>query len=164
MGMLRYRDIEIDGVVYPDAAAAAAARGVTPETVRIAVRRGTQHRVGAGVTGFEPMPVRVRGAVFDDAAAVAAHFGVTKGAVYSALSRGRIDRLGLRGPRPGKSFAVCGLRFVSLRAADAALGFRPGYISLALRRKSRPSQERILSAAMIYAARAPVTQKGASAQ
>ena len=39
MGQRKYRDIEIHGVVYPDANAAAAALGVTAGQVRMAVRR-----------------------------------------------------------------------------------------------------------------------------
>ena len=44
MGRRIYRDIEIRGVVYPDAGSAAAAHGVSAQAVRVAVRKGTQHR------------------------------------------------------------------------------------------------------------------------
>lgn len=156
MGKGKYQDIEIRGVVYPDANAAAAAHGVTPDAVRIAVRRGTLHRVGTGAAGVEPMRVRVGGIVFDCAASAAAHFGVTTHAIYQAITRGRTEEFG-RPPRNArnrsKPIQIGTLSFPSMCDADRALGFAPGYISQVNRRGYKRGRERILAAALQYVTR-----------
>ncbi len=149
--------IEIRGVKYADLRSAGAAHGVSPETVRHAVRNGTLHRVGTGHGGVEPMPVRIGGKDFPSAAAAAKHFKVTKSAIYTSISRGCEDRFGTAPRRVlnnAKPFEIGGMFFVSMREADRALGFKPGFISHALRYKSKEGRQRILSAAMRLSAQA----------
>lgn len=154
-GRRRHRDIEIRGTVYPDADAAAAALGVHPATVRVAVRRGTLHRVGLGLHGPEPMPVRVRGRVFADAGAAAAHFGVTRQGIYGVIGRGCEERY-LRPYRRGGAgavpVAIGVLRFASVSAAARALGVSRGCIRRAVAGGSARCRERVLAAAMAHAA------------
>lgn len=157
MGARIYQSIEIRGVTYPDLNAAADALGVHPNTVRAARRNGRLHRVGTGRVGTEPLPVRIAGQEFESAQAAAAHFGVAVGTVYSAVCDGDPDRI-VRPKRynPWKSqpFSIGGLTFPSMREASRALGFKSEeYIAKAIKRGSRRGQERILAAAMAYAAR-----------
>ncbi len=151
MGKRKYQDIEIRGVVYADTNAAAKALGVTSETVRTAIRKGTQHRIGTGATGVEPMPVCLAGLHFEDARAAAVHFGVTRHAVYQAIVSGRAQDFGKR-PRyaypSSKPITIGALSFPSMDEASRVLGFRQGYISLAMRRGSKAGLQRILAAAM----------------
>lgn len=155
MGVRLYRDLVVRGEVFPTAAAAAARFGVSADTVRIAARKGTLHRVGTGAVGSEPFPVRIRGVVYPSARAAAKALGVSPGAVWQALAQGDVDRIGL-GPRchrPHRSRAITlgGMRFASMAAADRALGFSPGYIAHSLRRGRRSALERIMAAAMARA-------------
>jgi len=146
-----YSNIEIRGVVYPDARAAAAALGVSPDAVRIAVRKGTRHRIGTGAVGVEPMPVCLAGQRFENVRAAAAHFGVTRHAIYQAISSGRAQDFG-KPPRharlKSKPVTIGNLAFPSMAAADRVLGFGQGYISRALRRGSKAGLQRIWAAAM----------------
>ena len=154
MGKRIYTDICVRGEVFPDANAVAERFGVTPDAVRIAVRRGTAHRIGTGAVGVEPMPVRVAGRDFPTAQAAARHFGVTSHAVYQAIQEGRADEFRQRYRNPGhraRPFSIGGLSWPSMLAADRALGFKEGYIANVMKRGSKRGHERILAAAMAYA-------------
>jgi len=151
MGKRIYRDFEVRGVVYPDANVAAAALGVTPEAVRIALRKGTAHRLGTGAVGAEPLPVRIRGRVFPSTNAAAAHLGVTPNAIQKALSEGREDQVGLPQRYNGavsKPVTIGVQTYPSMASASRALGFSAGYVSQALRRQSTVAMQGILAAAM----------------
>jgi len=152
MGRTIYRDIEIRGVTYPTAPAAARALGVTPDTIRRARRNGTLHRVGLGRVGVEPMPIRIRGLDYADAHAAAVALGVTAAAVWQAAHKGTLDRVGL-GPRrdnPSRArpVAIGSASYASMAVASKVLGFGESYISQALRRKSKRAMERIVAAQM----------------
>lgn len=156
MGRPKYRDIEVRGTVYADANAAAAALGVSPQTVRNAVRSGRTHRVGKGERWPEPLPVRVRGMVFKSARAAAEHFGVKPPAIYRAILQGREDRFLLpRKQRNGmsKPITIGPLSFSSMDEAARVLGFKQGYVSRSLRSGRTSAIERILGAAMREARR-----------
>ncbi|MBC7154575.1 MAG: hypothetical protein H5U19_08190 [Rhodobacteraceae bacterium] len=156
MGRTVYRDIEIRGVVYADVNAAAAALGVCTHAVRSAVRRGTQHRIGTCAKGVEPMPVSLAGQQFANARAAAAHFGVSCDAIYKAIDSGRAQHFGAPRRRvspKSKPLAIGSLRFASMDEASRVLGFGRGYISLAMRRRSKAGLQRILAAAMQEAMR-----------
>lgn len=160
MGAIRYRDIEVRGEVFPTVRAVAERFGVSGEAVRIAVRRGTQHRIGTGATGVEPMPVLICGIRFASARDAAAHYGVTPHAVYHAISDGDPDRIARpnfvwteeNNPK-GRPFKVGGLSFPSMAAADRALGFGQGYVSRAVKTGSKVKWQRIVAAAMREVAR-----------
>lgn len=151
-----YTDIEIRGVVYSDVATCARAFGVTETTVRRAILANRQHRLGLGRAGKEPMQICIRGTVYADARAAAVALGVTPGAIWQALHTGRIDRVGL--PRRFTDcgeipFVIAGLSFSSMAAASRAFGFNSGYVSNVLRSGSTRRMERLIGAAMAYAAR-----------
>lgn len=151
------QSVTIRGVTYDSPKAAAAEFGLHPNTVRTARRNGTLERVGTGRTGVEPMRVRIDGQDFDDVHAAAAHFGVAVMTVYAAIADGDPDRIA-RPPsyNPWKSrpFEVGGITFPSMRDASRKLGFKnPEYIAKAIKQKSKRGRERILAAAMRYAAR-----------
>ena len=157
MGKRVWRDIVVRGEVFATVAEAAARFGVTQETVRIALKRGTAHRVGTGKTGVEPMPIRVRGVVYRDARAAAAAFGLSPPAIWQAIHHGRIDMVGLPPravvPHRSRRVVIGGVAYPSMAAADRALGFKPGYMSHAIQLDRASAQERILAAAMALAAR-----------
>jgi hypothetical protein len=158
MGKRRYRDIEIRGTVYPTVQDVADALGVTPRAVTMAIRKGTTDRIGTGAVGSEPMPVRIRGRVYPDAGAAAKALGVTRGRIHQAINRGHEDRVGLPPSHNGaraKPVRVGGLDFPSMAAASRALGFRSEYLSRVMTRGSKRGRERILAAAMAYAAKNP---------
>ncbi|MBT2130104.1 hypothetical protein [Aliiroseovarius lamellibrachiae] len=161
MGRRLYTNIEVRGVTYKDANAAAKALGVTADAVRIAVRKGTTHRIGTGAVGAEPMPVQVRGKVFGSAREAAAQFGGTPAGVYRAINDGRAQEfkkpLRYNGAT-SKPISIGSLSFTSMEEANRTLGFGRGYIAKALRRQSKSAMQKILGAAMRYAA-----QKGVSA-
>lgn len=144
----KYKNIEIRGVYYRDADEAAAAHGVQPQAIRSAARRGTLHRVGLGAKGKEPMRVCIRGEVFQDARAAAKHHGVTVDAVWAAIWLGNPDRVGRKRNAAGKPVNLWGLEFPTMAEASRALGLSSGYVSLAMRRKSRAMMERIAGEAM----------------
>jgi hypothetical protein len=129
MGLRKYTDIEVRGVVYPTVGDAAAALGVRPDTVRLAVRSGRLHRLGVGRAGPEKMPICIRGFNYPDADAAAKAFGVSRTAIYQALYRGDVDCVGRsrfgRVPPNAKPFEIGGLRFASMAQASGALGFSP---------------------------------------
>ena len=156
MGQRIYRDLDIRGRVFSTAGAAAAHFGITENAVRAAARKGTLHRVGLGRPGAEPMPILIRGVFYASAHDAARALNVLPSAIWQALSQNRLDTVGLgpRCPRPHRSRAITigPVTYPSLRAADRALGFVPGYISLALRRKSKHAGGRILAAAMAASA------------
>ena len=157
----RHTNLTIRGVTYRDADHAAAELKVHPVTVRAHARAGTLHRCGAGASGVEPTPVRVRGVDFESAEAAAAHFGVHIQVVYRRLAKGRPDDIGLpneRGQHLAKPVVIGPVSFRSMRDADRALGFGRDYVQKAFRRNSQSMLERILAAAMRYsetAAKAP---------
>lgn len=136
MGLKIYTDINIRGTVYPDVRSVCRALGVTGETVRIAIRKGTAHRIGTGQVGKEPMPIRVRGVVYDSAEVAAKALGVSVSAIYQALSKDRLDRIGkaqVQLPARRKPVTIAGMTFASMAEADRILGFGHGYVSLALK-------------------------------
>ncbi|WP_286905720.1 hypothetical protein [Roseovarius sp.] len=156
MGRQVYRGIEIRGVVYPDANAAAAALGVSANAVRLAVRKGSQHRIGTGAVGVEPMPICLAGTHFENAEAAAEHFGVTRHAVYQAIASGRAQEFGkpARHARlKSRPIALGNLSFSSMDEACRVLGFERGYISQVKRRGSKVGMQRVLAAAMREARR-----------
>lgn len=152
MGARKYGPIEIRGEVFPDVNAAAQRFGVTPDTVRIAARNGTLHRVGTGAVGKEPMRVLIRGVLYPDAHAAAKALRVTTQAVWKAIHEGREDALGLgpRCPRPHRSrpFAIGGLSWPSMAQASVDLGFCPSYVAHSLKSGRKAALERIVAAAM----------------
>lgn len=144
----KYQNLEIRGMYYRDADEAAAALGVQAQAIRSAARRGTLHRVGLGEKGKEPMRVCIRGEVFPDARSAAKRFGVTVDAVWTAIWLGNPDRVGRKRNAAGKPVNLWGLEFPTMADASRALGFSSGYVSLAMRRKSRAMMERIAGEAM----------------
>lgn len=150
--------VTIRGVSYPNFSAAGLALGVHGNTVRAAYYKGTLHRVGTGRVGVEPMRVRIAGKDFKNVAAAAKHFGVERGTVYSAISDGDPDRIArpqAYNPWRSKPFKIGDLTFPSMSAASRALGFKSdNYIALVMLRGSRKGREKILAAAMSYAASA----------
>ncbi|MBR9651898.1 hypothetical protein [Thalassovita aquimarina] len=151
----RHRNLQIRGVIYRDADHAAACLGVTATTVRAHARAGTLDRVGLGLNGPAPMPVSVRGQRFDSPEACAAHFDVGVDHVYKRLAAGRPDDIGLpnrRGQYRAKRVTIGPVRFRSMAEASRELGFGRDYVQRAYQRGSKLMQERILAAAMEYAA------------
>lgn len=151
MGKRLYTDINVRGTVYADANTAAEALGVTPDAVRIAVRKGTTHRIGTGAVGREPMPVQINGKDFASAQEAAAYFGGTPGGVYRAINDGRAQafKQPLRyNGATSKPVTIGTLSFSSMEEASRVLGFGQGYISQAIRRGSKAAMQRILGAAM----------------
>lgn len=168
MGKRRYRDIQLDGVVYADADALAAAKGVKPATARRAIRLKRLHRLGVGRPGPEPMPVRIGDREFADVPSAAKALGKTQAAVWSAISDGDPDRL-VRPPRwnPAKAqpIEIGGLHFPSHRAASRALGFsNPDYVGVVLRRGYKRGWQRVLGAAMALRARLDAAAQKAEAE
>lgn len=126
-------------------------RGVTAEAVHIALRKGTQHRIGTGAVGVEPMSIFLSGMHFNNIHDAAAHFGVTRTAVYQAISRGRAQgfrKLPRHSRSNSKPITIGNLRFSSMDEACRVLGFNSGFISLTMRRRSKTGLQRILAAAM----------------
>lgn len=154
MGLQKYRDIEIRGVVYSDAVTAARKLNVKPDTVRLAARTGNLDKVGLGIR-IVPTPVRIAGRDFPSARAAAKAYGKTPQAVWKAIDEGDPDRIA-RPPRKArtgcKPVTIGPLSFPSMREASVQLGFGPDYISHALRRGSKHAQQRLLAAAMRLAA------------
>ncbi|MDN5789035.1 hypothetical protein [Pseudorhodobacter sp.] len=151
----KYRDIEVRGTVYPTVNAAARALRVQPQTVMKAIRAGRLAAVGTGASHPEPLPVRIRGRDFPHAKAAAAHFGLRPNTIHAAIARGAEHRVGLPRDCPAnmsKAVQLGPLRFTSMAAADRALGFPYGSVSMALRRGGG-RMHRIIRAAMELAAR-----------
>lgn len=158
MGARKYRDIEVRGVVYPTAQAAAAALGVREITVHKALQSGRLDTLGTGAAHPTPMRVRIAGRVFPDARAAAAHFGVTVGAVRNAILEGDPDRIarkrrGRRGVN-AKPVTIGPVTFPSMRAADEALGYSHGIVSRILRRGGPRAREALVGRAMAWARKA----------
>ena len=165
MGKRLYRDINVRGTVYADANAAAESLGVTADTVRLAVRNGSTHRIGTGSIGREPMPVQINGKDFASAAEAAGYFGVKPGAVYRAINEGRSQgflQLVRQSHATWKPVTIGTLSFSSMEEANRVLGFGQGYISQAIRRRSEAAMQRILGAAMREAHRRSQVTRGAS--
>lgn len=117
---LKYRDIEIRGVVYPDAKAAAAALGITAKAVRRAVRDGRLDAVG-----LKGNPVTIRGRSFPSYAAAGRALGVTAETVGKAVAAGTLHRVGTGRagwePRPVR---INGKVYESAAKAAHALGVK----------------------------------------
>jgi hypothetical protein len=97
------------------------------------------------------MPVLIRGQRFDSVKTAAAYFGVTRSAVHTAMMRGKLDILARPQRYNGaksKPVTLAGMRFASMSEADRVLGFKRGYVSLALRRQSPAAKQAILGAVM----------------
>ena len=151
----KYRDIEIHGRIYANADEAGSALGVTGTTVRQHIRAGTLHRLARGLSGPEPMPVRIRGVDYDSPADAATALGVGINQVYRRLADGRPDSIGLpnnRGQHCAKPFKIGPLEFRSLSEASRELGLGKDYVGRAYRRGSKRMQERVLAAAISRAA------------
>ncbi len=152
-----FRPVTIRGVTYANFSEAARALGVNPNTVRVAYYNDTLHRVGTGRTGPEPMRVKIAGQVFNSAHDAARHFGCCPSTIWSALADGDPDRVARPqryNPWKSKPFKIGTLSFPSMRAASRALGFKDEeFIAKAVKRKSKRGQERIMVAAMHYAAK-----------
>ena len=152
MGKRKYRDIEIRGVVYEHARAAADALGVKPATVLTAIKKGTLHRVGTGRVGPEPMRVLIKGREFESVVAAAKHYKCDPYTVWAAISDGDPDRIARPqryNPWKSKPVTIGALRFPSYREASRALGFsNPEYVRVAFKRKSATGMRRIMAAAM----------------
>ena len=92
--------VEIRGVIYPDADAAAAALGVSPDTVYCAIIRGNPDRCGLGPDyqkratkgGRPPKPVIVAGRRFASMADLARFLGRSPRAVRASLRAGGLAR------------------------------------------------------------------------
>ena len=156
MGQKIYKNIEIRGVVYADARAAAVALGVTPDNVRMCIRNGTLHRCGTGGSHPEPLPVRIRGRVYPSARAAALALKVRANTIYKALGEGDVDRVGVKRPHPrnrAKPVTIGGLTFPSMRAASLELGFQGEYVSRVLRKRTRRGLEELTAAAMRLSAK-----------
>jgi hypothetical protein len=146
----RHRDIVIRGVTYPTTQAAAAALGVSDNTVMRAARLGRLDGVGLGKTGPVSGSVRVRGKIYPSIRAAAKALKLTYATVWFALEQGREDRVGLAFKRPGRSTPVQigPYRFASRVEASRQLGFADSFVGQALRRKSKAGRQKILAAAM----------------
>ena len=129
-------------MVYPTVQIAARELGVSDETVRNAVLRGTLDRVGLHLRGRIAAPVRIRGQVFASAQAAARHFGLSEAAIYYAIEEGREDRVGLGRP----PLVLFGVTFASKQEAARRLGLRPSYVRDAERRNSAVMLARIEAA------------------
>lgn len=148
--------VVIRGVRYGDCSEAARALGVTPKAVANARRAGTLDRVGLGVRGKVPMRVRIAGRVFESAHDAAAHYGVTPFAVWQAIHQGDPDRIARGRRRTGtrcKPIVLGGVAFPSQQAASLALGFGRCYVSHVLASGCASRMDRVVAAAMAYAAR-----------
>ncbi|XAT57862.1 hypothetical protein GN241_11120 [Rhodobacteraceae bacterium IMCC1335] len=155
MGGRKYQNIEICGRIYAHADEAGAALGVTGTTVRQHIRAGTLHRMARGLSGPEPMPVRIRGIDYDSPAQAAKALGIGIDQVYRRLADGCPDSIGLRNDRGqhcAKPFKIGPLEFRSLSEASRVLGLGKDYVGRAYRRGSKRMQERVLAAAILHAA------------
>jgi len=117
MGKRIYSDIEIDGVVYPDAATAAQAIGVTSGHVLTALRKG---RLGGLGTRPALRPVTIRGVTYPNFSDAAHAHGVHPNTVRTAYRNGTLHRVGTGrvGPEP-LPVRIGGKNFDNARAAAA---------------------------------------------
>lgn len=90
MGAPLYTDIEIRGVVYPDARAAAARFGVTPHAVWQAVARGREDRLGLPPqhAPTRTCPIRIGPLDFPSRRAAERALGLSYGTIRNARRRG----------------------------------------------------------------------------
>ncbi|EBA11774.1 hypothetical protein RCCS2_17636 [Roseobacter sp. CCS2] len=154
MGKRKYTDIVINGVTYADVDVAAAALSVHPVSIRQHIRNGTLHRACRGLSGSDPMPVRVRGNLFDRPAQAAAHYDVCIDHVYRHIAAGAPDRIGLdneRGQYRAKAVTIGPVSFRSRAEASRKLGLGKDYVSRAMTRNSKRMLETVIAAAMRYA-------------
>lgn len=151
----KYTDIQIQGMTFPTVEDAADHFGVTGVTIRSHIRAGTLHRLGKGLSGPEPCPVRIRGVTYESPAKAAEELGVGINQVYRRLAEGRPDTIGLpndRGQHCAKPIKIGPLKFRSLAEASRELGFSEGYVGRAFERDSSSMKEKILAAAIARAA------------
>ncbi len=130
MGQRKYQDIEIHGVVYPDANAAAAALGVTAGQVRMAVRRGRLDGLG---TRPALRPVTIRGVTYSNFSEAGKALGVHANTVRAAYRNGTLHRVGTGrvGPEPMR-VRIAGQDFEDVNAAAAHFGVQPGTVYSAI--------------------------------
>lgn len=167
MGKRKYVDLDIRGTVYPTVQAAAAALRVRPDTIRLAARKGTLHRVGLGAVGSEPMPIRIRGQLHDNARAAAEALGVGRSAIYQALACGRLDEVGLprrQVPWNAQAVEVDGVAYPSLAAASRAMGHGEAYLSKLRRKGGRRAKETWIRLRMIRVAERDAIARRAAAR
>lgn len=94
------QSVTIRGVEYENTDVAAAAFGITRDTVSRAKRLGRLDFVGLHPSntrtscGAGPMPVRIRGKLYPSAAEAARKLGVTANTVHTMISTGREDFIG----------------------------------------------------------------------
>ena len=161
MGKRLHRDIEIRGVIYATANAAAKALGVQPSTVIRAIGCGRLDTLGTGIGGWAPLPVRIRGTVYPSQRHAAEALGVTQPAISYALKEGREDQVGLPPPPPplnnAKSVTIGSHKFRSMRAASMALGLEQSAVSRAMRGEGF-MREKVMAAAMALDARQAVAR------
>lgn len=130
MGKRVYQNIEIRGVVYPDANAAAAALGVTAGQVRMAVRKDRLDGLG---TRPAQRPVTIRGVTYPNFSAAGKALGVNPNTVRAAYRNGTLHRVGTGrvGPEPMR-VRIAGKDFEDVNAAAAHFGVQPGTVYSAI--------------------------------
>lgn len=151
------RAVTIRGTTYPSLSAAARAHGVNYNTVYVARRKGTLHRVGLGRVGAEPLPVCIGGQTYATAKAASKALGIKIGTIYAAIADGEPDRVLKRQTYavPWSQPITIGNRtYPSKAAANRALGFKSrDYVNKVIASGSKKGWERILAAAMALEAR-----------
>jgi hypothetical protein len=120
MGKRLYSDIEIGGVTYADANAAAAALGVTAGQVRMAVRKDRLDSFG---TRPAYRSVTIRGVTYANFSEAGRALGVHANTVRAAYRNGTLHRVGTGrvGPEPMR-LQIAGRVFENVH--DAAKHFR----------------------------------------
>ncbi len=158
MGARRYQNFMMRGKRYADADVAALDLDVTATTVRKHLRDGTPDLCGAGKSGVDPMPVAVRGKRFKSPQAAADYFEVCIDHVYRRLAEGRPDDIGRpaqRGMYLAHPITLGPVKFRSKSEASRELGLGKDYVQRAFARNSKRMIERVIAAAMTYAAKHP---------
>jgi hypothetical protein len=154
---VKYRDITIRGVTYPDASAAAAAIGVTRSTIGRAIRLGKLDTVGLGVGSNNICPVVIRGVYYPTQMAAAEALGVRADVVCKALNRGTIDNVGLGSGNwlrevdaPRNPITLLGVTFPSMAAASRLLGFTDKHVHRVLKSGGKKAKARLMEAVCAY--------------
>ena len=93
MGIVKHRNLNVRGTVYPDTASAAKGEGVSQEAVYYAIRNGSLDRLGMGTRGPQPYPVRIGARTYPSVKAASRALGISVPAIYSAIHDGDPDRL-----------------------------------------------------------------------
>ena len=104
------------------------------------------------------MPVRIRGKIYPCVANAAMRLGVHPSTIYAAIKIGTEDNVGLgynrtvkRDDSPRcKPITIGNVKFPSIKAAAASLGYDRTHFSIALRRGTAKQQQNILRRVMLY--------------